>query len=133
MYVPASKWLQKAPETLPLLKEKLAVLRQPIDYIQHGLRELENATAATGQQSTSEPTVTVKQPSVLAGHLATGTATTLARLFTTMVFLFFLLASGDRLLRGYIEVLRRISDKKQALDIANEIEHNITTYFATRN
>jgi predicted PurR-regulated permease PerM len=131
MSVPASNWLQKAPETLPLLKEKLAVLRQPIDYLQQGLRELENATTATGQQSPSEPTVTVKQPSVLAGHLATGTATTLARLFTTMVFLFFLLASGDRLLRGYIEVLPRISDKKQALDIANEIEHKITTYLVT--
>ena len=131
MSVPASNWLQKAPETLPLLKEKLAVLRQPIDYLQQGLKELENATAAAGQQSTSEPTVTVKQPSVLAGHLASGTANTLARFFTTMVFLFFLLASGGQLLRGFVEVLPRISDKKQALDIANEIEHNITTYLST--
>jgi predicted PurR-regulated permease PerM len=131
MSLPASKWLQKAPETLPLLKEKLAVLRQPIDYLQQGLKELENATAATGQESISEPTVTVKQPSVLAGHLASGTANTLARFFTTMVFLFFLLASGDRLLRGFIEVLPRFSDKKQALDIANEIELSITTYLVT--
>lgn len=129
--VPASNWLQKAPETLSLLKEKLAVLRQPIDYLQQGLKELESATAATGKESTSEPTVTVKQPSVLAGHLASGTANTLARFFTTMVFLFFLLASGDRLLRGFIEVLPRFSDKKQALGIANEIEQSITTYLVT--
>jgi predicted PurR-regulated permease PerM len=129
--VPASKWLQKAPETLPLLKEKLAVLRQPIDYLQQGLKDLENAMAATDQQSISEPTVTVKQPSALAGHLASGTANTLARSFTTMIFLFFLLASGGRLLRGLIAVLPRFSDKKQALDIANEIEHNITIYLIT--
>jgi predicted PurR-regulated permease PerM len=30
--VPASGWIQKAPEVLPSLKEKLNVLRQPIDY-----------------------------------------------------------------------------------------------------
>jgi predicted PurR-regulated permease PerM len=128
--VPASSWLQKTPGTLSLLKEKLAVLRQPIDYLQQGLKELETAATATGQETT-EPAVTVKQPSVLAGHLASGTANTLARFFTTMVILFFLLASGGRLLRGFIEVLPRFSDKKQAMDIANEIERNITTYLAT--
>ena len=47
------------------------------------------------------------------------------------MFLFFLLAAGDRLLRGFIEVLPRISDKKQTLIIANEIEQNITTYLVT--
>ena len=34
--VPASGWIQKAPESLPLLKEKLAILRQPLDYLQNG-------------------------------------------------------------------------------------------------
>jgi predicted PurR-regulated permease PerM len=36
--VPASGWIQKAPESLPLLKEKLAILRQPLDYLQTGLK-----------------------------------------------------------------------------------------------
>jgi predicted PurR-regulated permease PerM len=39
--VPASGWIQKAPESLPLLKDKLAILRQPLDYLQNGLKELE--------------------------------------------------------------------------------------------
>src|SRR5438045_874914 len=42
--VPASGWIQKAPEGLPLLKEKLAILRQPLDYLQSGLKELQNLT-----------------------------------------------------------------------------------------
>jgi predicted PurR-regulated permease PerM len=33
MSVPASGWIRKAPESLPLLKEKLSVLREPLDYI----------------------------------------------------------------------------------------------------
>jgi predicted PurR-regulated permease PerM len=46
--VPASGWIQKAPESLPLLKEKLAILRQPLDYLQNGLKELESMTSSTG-------------------------------------------------------------------------------------
>jgi hypothetical protein len=92
--VPASGWIQKAPESLPLLKEKLAILRQPLDYLQTGLRELESMTGSTGGAESAGQTVTVKQGSGLAGSLATGTATTLSRSFTTMIILFFLLALG---------------------------------------
>jgi hypothetical protein len=127
--VPASGWIQKAPEGLPLLKEKLAVLRQPLDYLQSGLKELENLTGPTAVEGSGQ-TVTVKQGSGLAGSLATGTATTLSRSFTTMIILFFLLASGDRLLRGFVEVLPRFKDKRTAVEISGEIEENVSGYFA---
>jgi predicted PurR-regulated permease PerM len=129
--VPASGWLQKAPESLPLLKEKISLLREPLDYLQYGLTELENITGSTSAQTSSGQTVTVKQSSGLAGHLATGTTTTLSRFFTTMVMLFFLLASGDRLLRGFVEVLPRFKDKRTAVEIANETEQNISGYLLT--
>lgn len=48
-----------------------------------------------------------------------------------MVILFFLLAAGDRLVRGLIEILPRFSDKKQAVDIANEIQQSIGGYLFT--
>jgi predicted PurR-regulated permease PerM len=129
--VPASGWIQKAPESLPLLKEKLAILRQPLDYLQNGLKELENITGPAGGAETAGQTVTVKQGSGLAGYLATGTATTLSRSFTTVIILFFLLASGDRLLRGFVEVLPRFKDKRTAVEIASEIEENISGYLVT--
>jgi predicted PurR-regulated permease PerM len=129
--VPASGWIQKAPESLPLLKEKLAILRQPLDYLQNGLKELESMTSSTGGAESAGQTVTVKQGSGLAGSLATGTATTLSRSFTTMIILFFLLASGDRLLRGFVEVLPRFKDKRTAVEIASEIEENISGYLLT--
>ena len=129
--VPASGWIQKAPESLPLLKEKLAILRQPLDYLQNGLKELENITGPTGGAEVAGQTLTVKQDSGLAGYLATGTATTLSRSFTTMIILFFLLASGDRLLRGFVEVLPRFKDKRTAVEIASEIEENISGYLLT--
>ena len=124
--VPASNWIQKAPETLPLLKEKLEMLRRPINYLQEGIKQIESFGDGPPEQM-----VTVKPPSGLAGNVASGTATTLARIFTTMIVLFFLLSSGDRLLRGFIEVLPNFSDKRQALEIAREIEANITAYLFT--
>ena len=129
--VPASGWIQKAPESLPLLKEKLVILRQPLDYLQSGLKELEDITGPTSGPEVAGQTVTVKQGSGLAGYLATGTATTLSRSFTTMIILFFLLASGDRLLRGFVEVLPRFKDKRTTVEIASEIEENISGYLLT--
>lgn len=124
---PASGWIQKAPEVLPALKEKLVVLRQPIDYLQNAFKELEEVATPSG----STPTVAVKDQSAIATKLAAGTFTILTRLFTTMVILFFLLAAGDRLLRGLIEVLPTFADKRKAADIASEIQHQIGGYLFT--
>ena len=128
--IPAAGWIQRAPESLSLLKEKLAVLRHPLEVLQQGLQAVENLTATTGQDGQSQ-TVTAKPASGLAGYLATGTAAILSRFFTTMIVLFFLLASGDRLLRGFVEVLPTFSGKRQAVEIAQEIETNITGYLLT--
>jgi predicted PurR-regulated permease PerM len=127
---PASGWIQKAPEVLPALKEKLAVLRQPIDYMQSAFKELEDVTT-TDTQDGSTPTVAVKEQSAIASKVAAGTLALLAQVFTTLVILFFLLAAGDRLLRGLIEVLPTFSDKRQAADIALEIQRQIGGYLFT--
>jgi predicted PurR-regulated permease PerM len=125
--VPASAWIQRIPEILPELQQKLEGLRQPIAYLQQAFAAIEKIVTSAGQ----EPAFTVKDGSGVAGALALGTVTVLTRFFATMVVLFFLLASGDRLLRGLIEVLPRFSDKRQAVAIAAEIQQNIGGYLLT--
>jgi predicted PurR-regulated permease PerM len=127
---PASGWIRKAPEVLPSLKQKLVVLRQPIDYMQQAFKELENV-ATPGGPDANAPTVNVKDQSAIAGAVTRVGLASLGRFFSTMVVLFFLLAAGDRLLRGLIEILPRLSDKRQALDIAFEIQRNIGGYLLT--
>jgi predicted PurR-regulated permease PerM len=127
---PASDWIRKAPEVLPSLKQKLVVLRQPIDYMQQAFKELENV-ATHGGPDANAPTVNVKDQSAIAGAVTRVGLASLGRFFSTMVVLFFLLAAGDRLLRGLIEILPRLSDKRQALDIAFEIQRNIGGYLLT--
>ena len=127
---PASGWISKAPEVLPLLKQKLVLFRGPIDYLQSAFKELEDVTTSAGQNA-NVPTIAVKDTATIASKLAWSTVSVLTRLFTTMVVLFFLLAAGDRLLRGLIEVLPRFSDKRQAADIAAEIQRQIGGYLFT--
>jgi predicted PurR-regulated permease PerM len=127
---PASGWIGKAPEILPLLKQKLVLLREPIDYLQSALKELEEVATPTGANG-GVPTVAVKDTSAVASAVAWSTVAIVTRLFTTMIVLFFLLAAGDRLLRGLVEVLPRFSDKKQAADIATEIQRQIGGYLLT--
>jgi len=126
---PASSWLQKAPQVLPTLKEKLVPLRRPIDYLQGAFKELEDA--ATSTKDANVPTVAVKDTAAVASKLTGITLMVLGRIFTTMIVLFFLLAAGERLLRGLIEVLPRLRDKRQAVDIAVETQRQIGGYLVT--
>ena len=126
--VPASAWIQKIPEILPDIQQKLEGLRRPIEYLQRAFSAVTNM-ASPGADGA--PAVAVKDGSGVASTLALGTVTSLSRFFATMVVLFFLLVAGDRLLRGFIEVLPRFSDKRQAATIANEIQRNIGGYLLT--
>jgi predicted PurR-regulated permease PerM len=128
--VPASDWIKKGPEVLPAVKEKLGALKRPIDYLQGAFKEVQDA-ASPGSKDPDVQTVAVKDNSGVATKIAAAGATVLVRLFTTLVILFFLLAAGDRLLRGLIEVLPRFSDKRQAADIALEIQKQIGGYLLT--
>ena len=63
--------------------------------------------------------------------LFTGTRDIAAGLFETVLVLFFLLLAGDIFLRRLVEILPRFSDKRQAVDIAQQIERDISVYLVT--
>jgi hypothetical protein len=48
-----------------------------------------------------------------------------------LLFLFFLLVHGDTFLRRLVEVLPRFSEKRQAVDISEKIESDISAYLIT--
>jgi predicted PurR-regulated permease PerM len=52
-------------------------------------------------------------------------------LFTTVLFLYFLLVSGDNFQRRLVEILPRFSSKRQAVDISQQIESDISAYLVT--
>ena len=128
--VPASAWIAKAPESLRLLEDKLEVLRQPLDALQHVLHGIETATQPDPGNSGGQP-VAVQPASGMLGDIFSGTTLTLSRVFTTLVILYFLLSAGDRLLRGIVEIMPRFQEKRKVVEIATELQQNVSAYLLT--
>jgi predicted PurR-regulated permease PerM len=67
----------------------------------------------------------------LSSALFAGTRTLVDGLFTTILVLYFLLVSGDIFLRRLVELLPTFGDKRQAVDISQQIEKDIAAYLVT--
>jgi len=131
--VPASGWISKAPQSLPALQQKLSFLRHPINAVQDGMervRTLMEQGSGHGQH-----VVTVAQSggglSSFGSSILVGTRAFLGQLFTMLLMLFFFLYEGDSLLRRVVEIMPTWADKRRAVQIASEIEHNVSLYLLT--
>ena len=63
--------------------------------------------------------------------LFTGTRDFASGFFTTILFLLFLLVSGDTFLRRLVEILPSFGNKRQAVDIFQQVESDISGYLVT--
>jgi predicted PurR-regulated permease PerM len=125
---PARSWAGKLPEGIPRLQEKLSFVREPVNTLQRFLQQVEdfgggtepvtNATASAGGQT-------------FLAKLFTGTRNFASGFFTTVLFLFFLLMSGDIFLQRFVEILPRFSSKRQVVEIDHQIERDISAYLVT--
>ena len=125
---PAGSWAAKLPEGVPRLQEHLSFLRAPIDAVRQFLQQ------AQGYVSGDSQSTTTASPAIGADFLLTVFSSTrafAAGFLETILVLFFLLLSGDTLLRRLVEVLPRFSDKRQAIEISQHIEHDISAYLIT--
>jgi predicted PurR-regulated permease PerM len=122
---PASTWAGKLPEAIPRLQERLSFLQEPINTLQRFLQQVESYGQPAGG-----PVVSA-EGSTLITKLFTGTRHFASGLFTTILFLFFLLVSGDTFLRRLVEILPSFSDKRQAVDIFQQVETDISAYLVT--
>jgi predicted PurR-regulated permease PerM len=124
---PARSWAAKLPEGIPRLQERLSFLREPIDTLQRFLQQVEDLGGARPSPNAGAST----QGPTLLSKLFTGTRSFADGLFTTVLLLFFLLGSGDIFLRRLVEIMPRFSSKRQVVDIAQQIESDISAYLLT--
>ena len=123
---PAANWIAKAPESLTRLEQRLSVLKKPLGQLQEATKRVENMT----QGSQNQTTVVVENPG-LSSFLLLNTQSLLVGLGLTIVLLFFLLVVGDMFLRRLVEIIPKLRNKKQLVDISQEIERNISGYLFT--
>ncbi len=142
--VPAADWLARIPQSLPRLQQQLKALDGPIQYAQHGMEQIRHLLAAGGQGAAPPANAAaaggqpagggVSLPSGLGGvglSLLLGTQHFFSRLFMLVIVLFFLLASGDSLLRNLVDVMPNWNEKRRVVVIAHEIEAQVSGYLVT--
>ena len=126
--VPTATWAERLPEGIPRLEAHLQVIRGPIEALQKVIQQAEQvADAPPGQGSI----VSVRRDLGLTGALFAGTRSVLDGLFTTVLVLYFLLVAGDIFLRRIVEILPTFRDKRQAVDISQQIQEDISGYLVT--
>ncbi|MBF0503216.1 MAG: AI-2E family transporter [Candidatus Riflebacteria bacterium] len=126
--VPAASWAKKLPEGIPRLTANLVILKGPIQALQMAIQQAEQATQAPGQFGSF---MSVRPDIGLTGMLFAGARAVLDGLFTTVLVLYFLLASGDIFLRRIVEILPKFGDKRQAVNIAQQIQEDTSSYLLT--
>jgi predicted PurR-regulated permease PerM len=124
---PAADWMAKAPQGLSKIEDRLFFLKEQMARLQDTLHEVETMANTAGKEM---PVVTLQGPG-LSSSLFTGTTSLLTMLGTVTVLLFFLLVSGDTMLRRFVEILPRLSNKRQAVEISREIESQVSLYLGT--
>jgi predicted PurR-regulated permease PerM len=124
---PAATWTKRLPEGIPRLEAHLLVLQGPIQALQKIIQQAEEATDTSGQKGV----IAVRQDFGLTSALFSGTRAVLDGLLTTVLVLYFLMLSGDTFLRRMVEILPRFRDKRQAVDISQQIEEDISAYLVT--
>jgi predicted PurR-regulated permease PerM len=124
---PAGAWAARLPEGLPRLQERLGFLGQPFNTLLNFLHQVENFGATGAPRDATGPLA----GSALLSTLFSGARSFADGLFTTVLFLYFLLLSGDSFLRRLVEILPGFGAKRQAIEIAQQIEHDISAYLIT--
>jgi len=126
--VPAATWAERLPEGIPRLEAHLDVIKVPIQALQKIIQQAEQAADAPPGRGSI---VSVRRDLGITGALFAGTRSVLDGLFTTVLVLYFLLVAGNIFLRRIVEILPTFSNKRQAVDISQQIQEDISAYLVT--
>lgn len=125
---PAATWAERLPQGIPRLEAHLVILKAPIEALQKVIQQAERVADAPGDKGS---TIALRRDLGLTSALFAGTRAVLDGLFTTVLVLYFLMVSGDTFLRRIVEILPKFRDKRQAVDISQQIEGDISAYLVT--
>jgi predicted PurR-regulated permease PerM len=126
--VPATTWAERLPEGIPRLEAHLRLVSGPIQALQKVIQQAEQAADAPPGKGSI---VSVRRDLGITGVLFAGTRSVLDGLFTTVLVLYFLLVAGNIFLRRVVEILPTFSNKRQAVDISQQIQEDISGYLLT--
>lgn len=125
---PALDWLDRSPRALREVEVKLLKLQRPVEEVREATERLE--AMASGSENPKVRSVVLKGPG-LGSVLFTGTQYFVIGAVSTVVLLYFLLASSDGFLRKVVRLMPTLRDKIRAIGVARQIQQDIGRYFLT--
>lgn len=124
---PAWEWLRQAPQIMRDLEDKFSPLRRTVAEVEQAASQVEKMA----QPGAGEPPLVRLQERSLR-DVVVGLLGSMAAGAVMMVFLlYFLLASGDVILRNLVTALPSWGNKRRTLEIAHHLQTEISTYLFT--
>jgi len=127
---PAGEWIEKLPQIASQVERKITVLRKSVAQMSKAAERVEQLATVTPKPAAAPPAVNSSQPPLLQRILGV-TQTVLVSAASTVILLYFLLASGDMFLRKLVRVLDTFEDKKRAVGVARAIQSDMARYLFT--
>jgi len=129
IYDPATQWIDKAPSTLAEVERKMRGIKKSVDSVAKVAEKVEQLTNPATSAKPQPPPVSA-QPSLLSRTFST-TLTFLVTTGTTLVLLYFLLATGDMLMQKTVRLMPTFAEKKRVVEIVRKIESRMANYLGT--
>jgi predicted PurR-regulated permease PerM len=123
---PASTWMARAPDGLRRVEEKLKPVLRSVEKLTRTAQQVEEFTAGA-TPGAAAPEVKVKEPSIGTTVLG-GMQSFLGGAAIVLTLVYFLLASGDGLVRKIVAASPRLADRQRSVDIVHEMEQQISSY-----
>jgi predicted PurR-regulated permease PerM len=126
---PAAGWLRRLPFVIDQLGDRLSFLQVPAEQLKRAEEALTNLGGSeTGEKVTR---VVMAQQTTLRELLLNETSRFGIGAVTTLVLLYFMLAMGDKFLRRLVAALPDFRTKKQAVEIAHQLQSDMSHYLMT--
>ncbi|MDA8743542.1 AI-2E family transporter [Rubripirellula amarantea] len=130
---PAKQTIANAPQHLAIVKDKLSFVTERLKDVDEATETLAEAEGETAQEPGEEEPVPVeiKQPGWTSGWTyLSGTGNFVSFLTVCIVLLYFLLATGDNLLRSVMHALPDFTARRKLVEVIQNVQEGLGNYLA---
>jgi predicted PurR-regulated permease PerM len=124
---PVSEWIDDAPRIGREVRNKISILREPVEAVAEATEQVEEFTETQDPEALR---VVLSEPGLLS-RAASGAPELAAQIGVMLVLLLFLLSSGDMFYEKLVKSLPTLSDKKLGVRIARTVEREVSRYLLT--
>ncbi len=123
---PALAWVVTAPESLLRLRMKFQPVLQPAVNLEETAARM-GLLVAEGDLAPKAVPIEINDHR-MASSVVYWTGSLMAGIGQTLVLIFLLLVTGDAFMNRLVQLIPRLRDKKQAVNMGRAIEHSVSSY-----